>query len=160
MTRHRHPGFAATLALALALTAQAAAVAARTGDLYERRVDPITKSFARTTIQWTGTLSGTTMIVYGVEEHAGRIAVCGLHMSEGRVSRDAVLNGLRVSSIASGGHILTTDLRYFDEFAGPRDFFRFACRVTKYRWAPAYGRVRPKYIQGKDFVDPSKKTRK
>ena len=140
-------------ALVLALVAGGAL--AQTGDLYRRAVDPLTGSFARTTIKWQGAgLNGETMIVYGVEEHAGRIAVCGLHISRGKIAREALFNGLRVSSIASGGNTLVTDLRYFDEFAGERDGFRFVCRVTRFRWDPAYGRVKPKYVQGAEFFDP------
>lgn len=145
------------LASVLLVPLQATAgAAARTGDTYLRSVDPLTKSFARTTIKWRGKLNGETMIVYGVEEHQGRIAVCGLHLSRGSYSRPALLNGLKVSSISSGGHILITDLRYFDEFAGRRGVLRFACRVTKFRWAPVFARTRPKYVQGAQLFDPLK----
>lgn len=141
------------MACALALIGVGAA--AQAGDLYQRAVDPITKSFARTTIKWQGAgLNGETMIVYGVEEHAGRIAVCGLHISRGRIDRVALMNGLRRSSITSGGHALVTDLSYFDEFSGERDYFRLVCQVTRFRWDPAYGRVKPKYVQGVEFYDP------
>ena len=140
--------------LALLLSATAPAIAARTGDLYLRAVDPLTAAFARTTIKWTGDLSGETMIVYGVEEHEGRIAVCGMHMSQGSFSRGALMNGLRVSSVSSGGHTLISDLRYFDEFAGKRDYFRFACKVTNLRWNPAFADIKPKYVQGAEFFDP------
>lgn len=134
-----------------------AGYAAQTGDTYLRPVDPLTKSFARTTIKWSGQLNGETMIAYGVEEHQGRIAVCGLHLSKGSYSKTALLNGLKVSSISSGGHIMITDLRYFDEFSGERDVLRFACRVTKYKWAPIYAEIKPKYVQGAQFFDPSKR---
>ena len=147
--------FTVFLAVLLAMTTPAFAQSARTGSLYERPVKDMGKSFARTTIVWEGLgAKRETMIVYGVEERNGRIAVCGLFISDGPVPRTALLNGLSLSSITSGGHVLVKDLSYFDEFSGDRDYFRFVCKVTGFKWAPGFGKTKPKYVQGAEFFDP------
>ena len=117
---------------------------AQTGTTYERSIDSLTKSFTRTTMKWQSGSSGQTMIFYGVEEYKGRIAVCGLHNSSGTVPRDVLIKGLALASVSSGRQTLVEDLRFFKEFTQSRGYPRFTCKVTKYRWDPAFARIKPK----------------
>lgn len=132
------------LSFAVAALPVATGAVAQTGSLYERSIDALTKAFARKTIEWQARSSGQTMIFYGVEEHNGRIAVCGLHNSNGAVPRDVLIKGLRLASVSSGGQVLVEDLRFFKEFQENRGYPRFVCQVTKFKWNPALLRYTPK----------------
>ncbi len=128
------------LLLAMIATWPAFASTAADQSLYLRSFEPVNPSFKRKTIVWQGAgYDGETIIAHGLERRGGKVAVCGLHLSKGRYSRNELRRVLQRGRIVSGSDVLMSGLEYFREFNAP-DRMLLRCRRTSIPWKAAYGR--------------------